>query len=93
MNPLQLDAIIQADGSLMIQPGGTVPVTVLFSSDDAGCKVATIAFGGVNQAVVTFDAMGDRPVSYLMYNPAPNWALEVSVQNIVGYFSTIPTLH
>ncbi len=46
MNPIQLEAVIQEDGSLFVQPGGHVQINVFFSQDELGAKVATIAFGG-----------------------------------------------
>lgn len=93
MNPLQLTAVLLPDGSLDIQPGGPVPVTVEFSFDETGSRIATISFGGFNQAVVTFDATGTFPITYMMYDPMPTLALDSSIQNIVNHVSGSPTLH
>lgn len=93
MNTLQLGAVLLPDGSLDIRPDGTVPVMVLFSTDENGARIATIAFGGFNQAVVTFDATGTYPITYMMYDPMPTLALDSSIQNIVNHVSGIPTLH
>jgi len=90
---IQLQATILPDGSLSIFPGGPETVNITYSYDETGAKVATIAFGGVNQAFVTYDAAGQQPVSFTMYNPAPTLPVEQSVQNIVQYFADTPTLH
>lgn len=93
MSAIQLEAVIQEDGSLYVQPGGQVQINVFFSQDELGAKVATIAFGGYNQAVVTFDESGVHPTSYSLFDPAPTLALDQSIQNIVNSFAGTPTLH
>ena len=93
MSAIQLEAVIQADGSLLVQPGGQVQINVFFSQDELGARVATIAFGGYNQAVVTFDESGQHPMSYSLFDPAPTLGLDQSIQNIVNSFAGTPTLH
>lgn len=92
MSILNLQAILQQDGSLTIAPNGGIPVSVVFSDTDQG-RIATIAFGGFNQAVVTFDLTGTRPLTYHLYSPMPTAALDRSIQNIVNHMSGSPTLH
>lgn len=91
--PIQLQAAFGADGALVITPGGGVPVLLSYSTDQLGNKTAIIAFGGVNQAVVTFDATGRQPMNFMFYNPAPDYQLEGSVRNIIQYIASSPTLH
>lgn len=94
MSAFQLEAVIVEDGSLLVQPGGNVQINVFISQDELGAKVATIAFGGFNQAVITFDESGVRPVAYTLFDPAPTAALDQSIQNIVNHFpGSGPTLH
>lgn len=93
MNTIQLQAVIQPDGSLAIFPGGMETVNILYSYDEHGAKSAVIHFGGNNQAVVTYDSTGTQPVSYTMYSPSPTFPIEQSVRNIVQHFADTPTLH
>lgn len=88
--PLQLAAILMPDGCLVVNPLGDIPVVVTYSGVTE--KTATIAFGGVNQALVTFDEQGVRPLTYMLYNCAPDMALDQSVQNIIAYLTEAPTL-
>ena len=92
-SPLILPAVMAPDGSLMISELGSERVTVTFSYNAANEKTAIIAFGGCNQAVITYDASGTQPVTYMLYNPAPTLPEEQSVQNIIGYFAASPMLH
>ena len=89
----ELSTQLMPDGTLAVSPLGTVPVTVVFQTDETGAKTAIIAWGGYNQAVITYDATGTRPVSFMLYSVAPTLALQISVQNIVDYLMRSPTLH
>lgn len=83
-------AVMAQNGGLTIVGpgcGGTGEVMLSFVRNQAKELTAIIAFGGHNQALVTFDAFGTAPVSYSLYNPAPNLFIEQSVQNIVQQLS------
>ncbi|MNM28175.1 hypothetical protein D3C81_386880 [compost metagenome] len=89
----ELATQLMPDGTLAVSPLGTVPVTVMFQHDESGAKTAIIAWGGYNQAVITFDATGTIPVGFMLYSVAPTMALQISVQNIVDHLMRTPTLH
>jgi len=82
-------AMAQNGGLTIVAPGngGAGQVMLSFVRNSANELTAIIAFGGSNQALVTFDAYATAPVSYSLYNPAPNQFIEQSVQNIVQQLS------
>lgn len=84
-------AVMAQNGGLTIvgpDAGGAAGQVMLsFVRNSANELTAIIAFGGCNQALVTFDAFGTAPVSYSLYNPAPNQFIEQSVRNIVQQLS------
>lgn len=83
-------AVMAQNGGLTIVGpgcGGSGQIMLSFVRSQANELTAIIAFGGFNQALVTFDASGTAPVSYSLYNPAPNQFIEQSVQNIVQQLS------
>lgn len=77
-------ALIQPDGTLALNPTGSSPVTINVNTGPDGSKNAIIAFGGYNQACVSFDAMGTRPVSFSMFNAGNDPIAEESVRNILN---------
>lgn len=79
----------QNGGLTIVNPGngGAGEVMLSFNRNQANELTVIITFGGHNQALVTFDASGTAPVSYSLYNPAPNQFIERSVQNIVQQLS------
>lgn len=83
-------AVMAQNGGLtLVGPGvtGTGQVMLSFVRNPANELTAIIAFGGSNQALVTFDAFGTAPVSYSLYSVAPNQFIEQSVRNIVQQLS------
>lgn len=84
METYNLMALIQPDGTLALNPQGSSPVTININTSPDGSKNAIIAFGGSNQACVSFDAMGTTPVSYQMFHAFPDYIMEQSVRNILS---------
>jgi len=85
-----LQAVMAQNGGLtLVGPanGGQGQVMLSFTRNSENELTAIIAFGGSNQALVTFDAFGTAPVSYSLYSAAPNQFIEQSVRNIVQQLS------
>jgi len=83
-------AVMAPNGGLMIVPqhaGGEGQVTINFARSPQNELTAIIAFGGRNQALVTFDAFGTAPVSYSLYGVAQDMFVERSVCNIMQQLS------
>jgi len=89
----QVQAMAGPDGTLHVDPRGVINVVINRHTDLDGTPSITISFGGVNQAHVTFDATGTRPISFYIYNLNPPPQLVQSIQNIVGWVAGPPTLH
>lgn len=88
MSQISLPVALSPNGGLMVasQPTGETAL-VTYNRSTEGELSATLYFAGSNQAVITFDAAGSCPVSYMMFNCAPSVFIERSVANIVQYLS------
>ena len=75
------------DGSLYPSESGIGMAEVHYNLDPVEVKTAIIRFNGLNQAVVTFDALGVMPVSYTLLNIMATQVDVQSVENIIHHIS------
>lgn len=64
---------------------GTAFITIQQSTNEA--KSAVINFAGMNQALVTFDSLGSKGITYTALNPAHNAIIAQSIENIVAHMN------
>lgn len=86
--PMQLQVSVVQDALGVLTPnfGGPGKATVTINNNE-GAKTATIAFFGVNQALVTFDAFGVQGISYTALNPMHDEVIAQSIENIMQHMN------
>jgi hypothetical protein len=86
--PMQLQVSVAQDALGVLTPNfigpGKATVTI---NDTPGAKTATIAFAGMNQALVTFDAFGMKGISYTALNPMHDQIIAQSIENIMQHMN------
>lgn len=93
MQSAQIPIMQNLDGSYSPHNQGMGIAVVTYNYDISG-KTALINFAGMNQAVVTFDEMGNTVVSYHMLNLGATAQDMATVENIARYLgSAVATLH
>lgn len=75
-----------ATGALVPSFGGQGTALITISNDN-GPKTAIINFAGMNQALVTFDSMGMKGITYTALNPMHNAVIAQSVENIIAHMN------
>lgn len=84
-NVLQIPVSMLPDGSITPSPVGQAVAEVVFSTDPSGSKTALIRFAGMNQALATYDALGNHVVSFTPYDITGNAAIDRSIRNIINH--------
>lgn len=87
-SPVKLPVRVTQDATGVLTPSfcgqGTAFITI---QQNAGPKTAVIHFAGMNQALVTFDDMGLKGITYTALNPMHNEVIARSIENIVAHMN------
>lgn len=87
-SPVKLPVRVTQDALGVLTPSfggqGEAFVTIQHNGDP---KTALIQFAGMNQALVTFDALGMKGITYTALNPYHNAIIAQSIENIVAHMN------
>lgn len=87
--PVKLSVRVTQDAIGVLTPSfggqGEAFITIQQSTDAA--KSAVIHFMGMNQALVTFDSLGCKGITYTALNPQHNAIIAQSIENIVAHMN------
>lgn len=79
----QFNVTQQPDGSLVPHPQGEGLASLVIQKDPVNGMTGTLVFAGANQAVLTYDALGQRVIAYFPYNIMNT----KSIENIVAWLN------
>lgn len=85
---MQLNVSVTQDdlGALIPHPRGEGTACITIRHNDSP-KSAIISFYGINQAVVSFDDLGTRALTYSMLNPLGCSVTQRSVENLIEHLN------
>lgn len=67
--------------------GGQGMAFITIQQTDQGPKTAIVHFAGMNQALVTFDSLGIKGITYTALNPMHDAVIAQSIENIVAHMN------